>query len=39
MNKEEIINEITGLINRLEDSCGMDYNDIIQRIRELIGML
>lgn len=39
MNKEEIINEITGLINLLDEVCGMDYNDIIQRIRELIGML
>lgn len=39
MNKDEIINEITGLIDRLEDACGMDYNHIIQRIRELIGMM
>jgi hypothetical protein len=37
MNKEEIINEINRMIDLLEDVCGMDYNDIIQRIRELIG--
>lgn len=39
MNKEEIIKEITGLIDRLEDACGMEQESIIERLRILVGML
>lgn len=39
MNKEEIVNEITGLIDLLDEVCGMEQASIIERLRVLVGMV
>jgi len=39
MNKEDILKEINALIDRLEDACGADINQMIERLKKLVGML
>lgn len=39
MTKEEIIQEINRMIDRLEDACGIDQNDTINKLRELLEIL
>lgn len=37
--KEDIIKEITELIDRLEDACGIEQESIIEKLRSLVQLL
>lgn len=37
--KEDIIKEINRLIDLLEDVCGMEQVSIIEKLRELVGLM